>query len=69
MKLTRPSVRRSARKAGGLFVGIRYSFPCGMCSEVFPMTHWQSSGVCIGLLLWTFSFNIEWGHCQHEDGC
>jgi hypothetical protein len=76
MKVT-PSWTWDARSAGGVFVGVRWSFPTRCvdspkvrlvpCSfgvyEVWgPWRGFWVSGLSIGFGLFRFHLNFEWGH-------
>lgn len=51
-----PHIRWNARRAGGLFLGVRYSFPCSVFGEDF--SHFTLRTLQLGFLLFTVSFEI-----------
>ena len=55
-----PHIRWTARRAGGLFLGVRYSFPCSVCGELSKdgALHFTLQTLQLGFILFTVSFEI-----------
>jgi len=57
------STRRIARRCGGLFLGVRLSFPSSLWESTVTCTqHWTESTLSIGLVLWQVTVDIGWGY-------
>ncbi len=66
----RPSARWTARRAGGLFLGLRIHFFAGLCDpSQCPMIHWRRVGAAIGFGPFTINLDFDWGHHTEDDGC
>ncbi len=69
MKVDRRLVK-TCRLGGGLFLGVRFEFPCGLCACTFhPVIHWRQSTLSIGLLTHTLYLDFMWNFHTREDGC
>ena len=69
MKIT-PSCRWTARRAGGLFFGLRYDFVMSLRGvDTFPVLHWKLSTLSIGFIFFQINLDFEWGHHTEDDGC
>lgn len=51
---------RNARKAGGLFLGIRIHFPCTLCNENNPNYTWRNITLNVGLVVYTVNIHINY---------
>lgn len=52
------SIHRTCRKAGGIFIGLRYSFP----ATIWDLEHGiicESRTLSVGLIFWQVSLNIR----------
>jgi len=62
--------KRIARRAGGLFLGVRLHFPVSFrTTSCFPTIHWREVPITVGFLFWELDIEVKWGHHVEEDGC
>jgi len=61
--------KRTARSHGGIFLGLRLSFPVSLAEDAFPALHWRRVTHSLGLVFWTWSITFDYGFRMEEDGC
>lgn len=65
-----PAFKLTARRAGGLFLGLRLHFPCSLVEyDRSPAVHWRRIDISVGLIFWTLYTSIDYGHHTQDDGC
>lgn len=54
------NIQKHCRTHGGLFLGIRYTFPVTHVDELNLNKSWQHISISIGFIFFTVNFNINY---------